>query len=45
MVPQAEEWQTERFGKYNRTAGPGLSLAIPFIDRIAYKRSLKESAI
>ena len=45
MVPQAEEWQIERFGKYNRTAGPGLSLAIPFIDRIAYKRSLKESAI
>lgn len=45
MVPQAEEWQIERFGRYSRTAQPGLSLAIPLIDRIAYKRSLKETMI
>jgi len=45
MVPQAEEWQIERFGKFNRTATPGLNLAIPIIDRIAYKRSLKETTI
>ena len=45
MVPQAEEWQIERFGKFNRTASPGLNLAIPIIDRIAYKRSLKETTI
>jgi len=25
MVPQAEEWQIERFGKYSRSAQPGLS--------------------
>lgn len=45
MVPQAEEWQIERFGKYNRTASPGLNFAIPFIEQIAYKRTLKETTI
>merc|ERR1719359_2334565 len=37
MVPQAEEWQIERFGKFSHTALPGLSFAIPFVD--AYKAS------
>jgi len=45
MVPQAEEWQIERFGRYNRTASPGLNFAIPFIESVAYKRSLKETTI
>ena len=45
MVPSAEEWMIERFGKFNRVATPGLNLAIPFIENIAYKRSLKESTI
>ena len=45
MVPQAEEWQIERFGKFSHTATPGLSFAIPIIDEIAYKRSLKETTI
>merc|ERR1719335_919948 len=45
MVPQAEEWQIERFGRFNRTATPGLNFAIPFIDGVAYKRSLKEATI
>merc|ERR1719321_1648055 len=45
MVPQAEEWQIERFGKFSHTALPGLSFAIPIIDEIAYKRSLKETTI
>ena len=45
QVPTSEEWQVERFGKYNRTALPGLSFAIPFVEQIAYKRSLKESTI
>jgi len=35
----------ERFGKFSRVASPGLSFAIPFVDSIAYKRSLKETAI
>merc|ERR1719301_200913 len=45
MVPQAEEWMIERFGKYSHTALPGLNFAIPIVDSIAYKRSLKESTI
>lgn len=45
MVPQAEEWQIERFGKYSRTATPGLNFAIPFVESIAYKRTLKETTI
>ena len=45
MVPQAEEWMIERFGRFSRTATPGLNFAIPFIEAIAYKRSLKESTI
>lgn len=45
MVPQAEEWIIERFGKYSRTAKPGLNFAIPLLESVAYKRSLKESAI
>merc|ERR1719364_157071 len=43
MVPQAEEWQIERFGRFSRTATPGLNFAVPFIETIAYKRSLKET--
>merc|ERR1719231_1947171 len=35
----------ERFGKFSRTASPGLNFAIPFIESIAYKRTLKESTI
>jgi len=45
MVPQAEEWQIERFGKYSHTATPGLNFAIPFVDSIAYRRSLKETTL
>jgi regulator of protease activity HflC (stomatin/prohibitin superfamily) len=45
MVPQAEEWIIERFGRFNRAAQPGLSFAFPIIDKVAYKRSLKETTI
>merc|ERR1719171_3470004 len=33
----------ERFGKFNRVASPGLHFAIPFLESVAYKRSLKET--
>ena len=45
MVPQAEEWMIERFGKFAYIAQPGLNFAIPFVDSIAYKRSMKETTI
>ena len=42
IVPQGEEWVTERLGKYNKTLLPGLHLLIPVVDIIAYKIVTKE---
>lgn len=42
VVPQQNAWVVERFGKYHATLSPGLNIVIPFIDRVAYKHSLKE---
>jgi regulator of protease activity HflC (stomatin/prohibitin superfamily) len=42
IVPQQHAWVVERLGKYDRTLKPGLELVIPFIERVAYKHSLKE---
>ncbi|KGH29443.1 stomatin 2 [Comamonas testosteroni] len=42
VVPQQHAWVKERLGKYAGTLTPGLNFLIPFVDRIAYKHSLKE---
>ena len=42
VVPQQNAWVVERLGKYHATLNPGLNFLIPFIDRVAYKHSLKE---
>ncbi|MDB5955533.1 stomatin-like protein [Ramlibacter sp.] len=42
VVPQQNAWVVERLGKYHATLTPGLSILIPFVDRVAYKHSLKE---
>ncbi|MBL0720322.1 paraslipin [Piscinibacter sp. Jin2] len=42
IVPQQNAWVVERLGKYHATLTPGLNLLVPFIDRLAYKHSLKE---
>jgi regulator of protease activity HflC (stomatin/prohibitin superfamily) len=42
VVPQQHAWVVERLGKYHATLAPGLNIVLPFIDRIAYKHSLKE---
>src|SRR4030066_294799 len=42
VVPQQNAWVVERFGKYHSTLAPGLNIVLPFIDRVAYKHSLKE---
>ena len=42
VVPQQSAWVVERLGKYHSTLNPGLNFLIPFIDRVAYKHSLKE---
>ncbi|MCZ2090528.1 SPFH domain-containing protein [Alicycliphilus denitrificans] len=42
IVPQQHAWVKERLGKYAGTLSPGPKFIIPFVDRIAYKHSLKE---
>ena len=42
IVPQQHAWVVERLGKFHATLTPGLKIVIPFVDRIAYKHSLKE---
>lgn len=44
FVPQNRAWLIERFGKYQSTKEAGLNFIVPFIDRIAADRSLKEQA-
>jgi len=42
IVPQQNAWVIERLGKFDRTLSPGAGFVIPFIERVAYKHSLKE---
>lgn len=42
VVPQQNAWVVERLGKFDSTLKPGLNFLIPFIDKVAYKHSLKE---
>ena len=42
VVPQQNAWIVERLGKYHGTLTPGLNFLVPFIDKVAYKHSLKE---
>jgi regulator of protease activity HflC (stomatin/prohibitin superfamily) len=42
IVPQQHAWVVERLGRYDRTLTPGLKFVIPFIERVAYRHSLKE---
>ncbi|MEQ1789292.1 MAG: stomatin-like protein [Rickettsiales bacterium] len=45
MVPEQQAWIVESLGKFNRKLEPGLNIIIPFIQRVAYKHSLKEMAV
>jgi regulator of protease activity HflC (stomatin/prohibitin superfamily) len=45
IVPQQTAWVVERLGKYHSTLTPGLNILVPFVDRLAYKHSLKEIAL
>ncbi|MEO6986866.1 MAG: stomatin-like protein [Paralcaligenes sp.] len=42
IVPQQHAWVIERLGKFDRSMSPGAGFVIPFIERVAYKHSLKE---
>jgi len=45
IVPQRESYVIERLGKYSKTLGAGFHFLIPFVDKVAYKHSLKEIAM
>jgi regulator of protease activity HflC (stomatin/prohibitin superfamily) len=45
VVPQGSEWTVERFGRYTRTLSPGLSLIVPFVDRIGQKINMMEQVL
>ena len=42
IVPQGEEWIVERLGKFNATLTPGLSIIVPYVDKVAYKVITKD---
>jgi regulator of protease activity HflC (stomatin/prohibitin superfamily) len=44
IVPQKQAFIVERLGKYQRTLNAGFHILIPFLDRVAYKHTLKEMA-
>ena len=45
VVPQRQQFVIERLGKYSRTLDAGFHILMPFVDRIAYKHSMKEVAV
>ena len=42
VVPQQSAWIIERLGKFHEVLEPGMNVIIPFVDRVAYRHSLKE---
>ena len=45
VVPQRSEFIVERLGKYAGTLEAGFHILVPFLDKVAYKRSLKEEVL
>jgi len=45
VVPQQSAFVIENLGRYSRTIHAGFHILTPFVERIAYKHSLKEEAI
>jgi regulator of protease activity HflC (stomatin/prohibitin superfamily) len=44
VVPQQNAFVVERLGKYAKTLSAGFHILIPFIEKVAYKHTLKEQA-
>ena len=45
IVPEKHAYIVEQFGKYHKTLEAGFHIVLPFIQRVAYKHSLKEQVI
>ena len=45
VVPQQNAFVVERLGKYSKTMNAGFHILIPFLERVAYKHTLKEQAV
>jgi len=45
VVPQQSAFVVERFGKFNRKLDAGFHILVPFMEKIAYKHTLKEQAV
>jgi regulator of protease activity HflC (stomatin/prohibitin superfamily) len=45
VVPQQNAYVVETLGRYSRTLQAGFHILVPFVDRVAYKHTLKEQAI
>ena len=45
IVPQKMAFIVERLGKYSTTLEAGFHILVPFLDKVAYKHTLKEQAV
>jgi regulator of protease activity HflC (stomatin/prohibitin superfamily) len=45
IVPQKQAFIVERLGKYSKTLEAGFHILTPFVDRVAYRHTLKEQAV
>jgi regulator of protease activity HflC (stomatin/prohibitin superfamily) len=45
VVPQKSEFIVERLGKYSNSLGAGFHILVPFLDKVAYRYSLKEEVM
>jgi regulator of protease activity HflC (stomatin/prohibitin superfamily) len=45
VVPQAQAGVVERLGRYSRTLTPGLTLVVPFVDRVRRMIDLREQVV
>jgi len=45
IVPQGEEWIVERLGKFTKKLSPGLTIIVPYIDKVAYKVVTKDNVV
>jgi len=45
QVPQQQAWVVERLGKFQSVLEPGLNWIVPFLDKVSYRHSLKETPL